>query len=167
MDQRLVPRRSLGAITLTGARAGVHGALRWLLAALVIADLVAYRVTTHHVVAASSGEEHSVASDVGGALYVAVALVIALQLAGWRRRVATRVLTAGLSAAAMFLLLVLTAFAHILSAVEGDEAAQGLAAAILGLVFVQLVIEITVTVRERRRLEAEDPTLPTASIVSR
>jgi hypothetical protein len=171
MDERLVPPRPLAAITLSGPRAGLHGALRWLLSALAVGDLFVYQVSMHAACGtwkeSECGDRHPLADDPGGALYVAIALVVLLQLAGWRRRLGMRVLTAGVSACAMFTLLLTTSLAHLFATADGDESAQGLAGAILALMLIQLVVEVVVTVRERRRLEADDPTLPAATIVSR
>ncbi|MBL8624891.1 MAG: hypothetical protein JNK64_26520 [Myxococcales bacterium] len=174
MDQRLQPRRPLLRVALAGGRATWHVAVRW--AVIGCAALAALLMATerHRVCdawgscdASDWGEPHTLASDVGALPFVMLALVVALQLAGYRRGLLGGVLSALSAALAAVVALGVAALAHFLSHVDGGGGAVLLTFLTFGLAVAQLVLEPILFVGMRRALERDDPRFPRAAVVAR
>lgn len=174
MDQRLQPRRRLLGVQLAGARATWHVVARWLvigcaaLAALLMA-------TERHRVCHSWGtcdasdwsEPHALVADVGALPFVMLALVIALELAGYRRGLLGGVLSALGAAGAAVVAFGAAALAHFLSKVDGGDGAVLFALLAFAIALAQLVLEPILFVGMRRALERDDPRFPRAAVISR
>ena len=174
MDQRLQPRRPLLGVALAGGRATWHVVTRWVV--IGFAGLAALLTATerHRVCnawgscdASDWSEPHTLLSDVGVAPLLLLALVVALELPGYRRRFLGSWLSALGAALVAVVPLGMVALAHFLSHVDGDGGAVLLTFLTFGLALAQLVLEPILFVGMRRALERDDPRFPRAAVVAR
>lgn len=169
MDQLLVPRRRLTEVQLAGGRAFVHRVLRYLIGGFAALQLVlALGSTTRSCGEACGGRDaQGFAANVHLVLYVTAIVVVAAQLVGLRQRLVVRLVTAIVSAVAMLVLVVTIALAFMLASGDVGDARTSSATLMLALGVAQIVVEVGLTVRERRLLEAAEPALATARVVDR
>jgi hypothetical protein len=174
MDQRLQPRRPLLRVALAGARATWHVGARWVVIGFAALAALLMATERHRVChgwgscdAGDWSAPHTLASDVGALPFVMLALVIALQLAGYRRGLlgsALSALGAGMAAVVAF---GVAALAHLLSNVDGGGGALLFAFLAFALTLAQLVLEPILFVGMRRALERDDPRFPRAAVIQR
>jgi hypothetical protein len=174
MDQRLVPRRPLLGVTLAGGRATWHVAVRWIVIGFAALAALLMAIERHRVChswgACDAGDwsaPHSLATDVGATPFVFLAVVVAFQLAGYRRRMLASILSAVAAAAAAGVALAAVALVHFLSHVDGGGAGALFAFLAFALSLAQLILEPVLVAGMRRAVERDDPRFPRAAIVPR
>lgn len=174
MDQRLQPRRPLLGVALSGGRATWHIVVRWVVIGFAALSALLMATERHRVCdrwgscdASDWGEPHTLASDLGAVPFIMLALVIALQLAGYRRGLLGGVLSALSAAMAAVVAFGLAAMAHFLSHVDGGDGAVLCAFVAFLLTLAQLVLEPILFVGMRRALERDDPRFPRAAVIQR
>lgn len=172
MDQRLQPRRPLLGVALSAGRATWHVVARWVV--IACAGLTALLTATerHRVCdawgtcdASDWSEPHTLLSDVGVAPLLLLALVVALELAGYRRRFLASLLSALGAALVAVVPLGMVALAHLLSNVDGGGGAVLFALLTFLVAMAQLVLEPILFIGMRRALERHDPRFPRAAVV--
>lgn len=174
MDQRLVPRRPLLGVTLTGKRATWHVAARWVVIGCAVLAALLMATEQHRVChswgtcdASDWSEPHALVADVGALPFVMLALVIALELAGYRRGLLGSLFAALGAALAAVVAFGVAALAHFLSHVDGGGGAVMFAFLAFLLTLTQLVLEPILFVGMRRALERDDPRFPRAAVIQR
>ncbi len=174
MDQRLTPRRPLGQVVLAGGRATWHVAVRWIVVGFAALAALLTATERHRVCSAWGscdaddwGAAHTLYADVGVAPLLLLGLVVALELAGYRRGLLGSLLSALGAAMAAVAVFGVLAFAHFLSRVDGGGGAVMFAFLAFVLALAQLVLEPILFVGMRRALERDDPRFPRAAVVAR
>ena len=174
MDQRLQPRRPLLGVALAGGRATWHVVARWVVIGFAALSALLMATERHRVCdrwgrcdASDWGEPHTLASDVGALPFVMLALVVALQLAGYRRGLLGSLFSAAGASMAALVAFGLAAFAHFLSHVDGGGGAVLFAFLASLVTLAQLVLEPILFVGMRRALERDDPRFPRAAVIQR
>ena len=171
MDQRLVPRRRLGEVALADSLGRAHALGRVVVGAVALVTAFFYATVSHTVSGGwkdnDTSEVHSLTSDFGAIPFVMMVVVIGLQFAGYQRRLPGRAQSAVGSAVIAFVLLLVTAVEHLFSGVSGGDEAPGAAFVLMAVSLAQIIVEVVLTVGQRRRLEADDPVVPRAAVVER
>lgn len=174
MDQRLQPRRPLLHVALAGGRATWHVAVRWVVVGFAALAALLTATERHRVChawgtcdASDWSEPHTLLSDVGVAPMLLLALVVALELAGYRRRLLASWLSALGAAVVAVVPLGMVALAHLMSHVDGGGGAVLLSLLTFVTALAQLVLEPILFVGMRRALERDDPRFPRAAVVAR